>query len=150
MKLSTKARYGIRAMLELALAEEGRPVPISQISERQGIPEAYLEQLMGQLKKAGLAQSVRGASGGYMLAKAPEQTSVGEMIRALEGSLAPVACVEDEDFCSHSGSCAMHALYGRITAGINGVFDSISLRDMADDQRAMGSVCCQPRTGGAG
>ncbi|MBE5760915.1 MAG: Rrf2 family transcriptional regulator [Clostridiales bacterium] len=142
MKLSTKSRYGIRAMLELALVEGDSPIAISSIAQKQNIPEPYLEQLMGTLKKHDLVISTRGAQGGYRLSKPGEMISIGDIIRALEGSMAPVACVEDGDFCAHSGSCAMHMLYGRITRGINDVFDSITLADMADDQRSMDSRAC--------
>ncbi|MGI5900535.1 MAG: RrF2 family transcriptional regulator [Christensenellales bacterium] len=143
MKLSTKSRYGIRAMLSIALNEEERPIPISQIAEQQNIPGPYLEQLAGTLKRSGLVVSTRGALGGYRLSREPKDISIGEIIRALEGSLAPLACVEDEELCSHSGNCTEHMLYGRITRGVNDVFDSISLNDLVSDQRRLeGSAPC--------
>ena len=137
MKLSTKTQYGIRAMLELALNDSGKPLSIKQIAERQGVPEPYLEQLMGQLKKSGMVVSTRGAQGGYALAQSPEKTSVGGIIRVLEGSLAPVSCVEDDHVCQNRDRCAMHLLYGRISQGITGVLESITLGDMAADQRKL-------------
>ena len=140
MKFSTKTRYGIRAMLELALNETDKPLPIATIAERQGIPEAYLEQLMGLLKKNGLVISARGAQGGYMLAASPQQTSVASVIKALEGSLAPVTCLEDTEACSHSGNCAMHLLYGRIMQGMDEVLSSITLQDMVNDQRKIAEI----------
>ena len=143
MKLSTRSKYGISAMLALALNEDERPMPINQIAERQGIPEPYLEQLAGSLKRSGLVISTRGAMGGYTLGRPAESISIGDVIRALEGSLSLMACVEDDDVCQHTGNCSTHMLYARITGGINGVFDSITLADLVSDQRSVenGYVC---------
>ena len=90
MKLSTKGRYGLRAVVDLALHQEEEAVSLSSIAERQHISMSYLEQLIARLKKAGIVGSVRGAQGGYMLAKPAGEISVGEILRALEGSLNPV------------------------------------------------------------
>ena len=90
MKLSTKGRYGLRALIDLARYSEMEPVSISCIAERQNLSERYLEQLMSLLKKAGLIKSIRGAGGGYVLAKDAGEISVGDVLRALEGSLEPV------------------------------------------------------------
>ena len=92
MKLSTKGRYGLRALIDLAQHGGEGPVSITSIAERQEISERYLEQLMSKLKKAGIIQSIRGAQGGYVLAKELEEVSVGEVLRALEGDLNPVEC----------------------------------------------------------
>ena len=92
MKLSTKGRYGLRAMIDLARYSEEEPVSISSIAARQDISERYLEQLVGLLKKAGLVRSIRGATGGYILARSAADISVGDILRALEGSLEPVKC----------------------------------------------------------
>jgi len=148
LKLSTKTRYGIRAMLELALNESGKPLSTKQIAERQGIPEHYLEQLMGQLKKSGLVKSTRGAQGGYVLTQSPDKTSIGSIIRILEGSLAPVSCVEEDGVCSYSDKCAMHLLYGRISRGITGVLEGITLSDMVADQRKLNTtaLCAEPNS----
>lgn len=89
MKLSTKGRYGLRAMIDLARYSEEEPVSIGSIAMRQGISERYLEQLVAKMKKAGLVKSIRGASGGYVLAKDSSEISVGDILRALEGSLEP-------------------------------------------------------------
>ena len=137
MKLSTKSRYGIRAMLSIALNKSDRPIPINQIAEQQDIPGPYLEQLAGTLKRSGLVDSTRGAMGGYVLTRPPEDISIGDIIRALEGSLAPMACVDDDEVCCHSGNCAAHMLYARITEGISKVFDSITLADMVADQQSL-------------
>ena len=92
MKLSTKGRYGLRALIDLAQNGGEQPVSITSISTRQDISERYLEQLMSMLKKAGIVRSVRGAGGGYVLVKRLEDISVGDVLRALEGSLEPVDC----------------------------------------------------------
>ncbi len=92
MKLSTKGKYGLRAMIDLARYSEKEPVSIGSVAVRQGISERYLEQLVALLKKAGLVKSIRGASGGYVLEKKPSEISVGDILRALEGSLEPVKC----------------------------------------------------------
>ncbi len=140
MKLSTKTRYGIRAMLELALCESSAPLSIKTIAENQGVPEPYLEQLMSGLKKAGLVTSTRGAQGGYALAKKPCDISFGDIFRALEGSMAPVECVDDSAYCAKSADCAVHMLYGRIMRGMEEVYNSISLEDMKNDQEKLRSV----------
>ena len=92
MKLSTKGRYGLRAMIDLARYSEVEPVSINSIAARQNISERYLEQLVALLRKAGLVKSIRGATGGYILAKDAAEISVGDILRALEGSLEPVKC----------------------------------------------------------
>ena len=92
MKLSTKGRYGLRAIVDLARFSESEPVSISSISSREDISEGYLEQLMALLKKAGLVKSIRGAAGGYVLARPAGQISVGDVLRALEGKLEPAEC----------------------------------------------------------
>ena len=107
MKLSTKGRYGLRALIDLALYSETEPVSINTIAERQGLSERYLEQLMALLKKNGIVKSIRGASGGYSLAKPASEISVGDILRALEGNLEPVDCggLNPEEGCSASGTC---------------------------------------------
>ena len=95
MKISTKGRYALRLMLDLAYNHTGSFIPIKNISQRQDISDKYLEQINTQLSRAGLVKSARGAQGGYMLAKEPQEYTVGEILRLLEGNLAPVACVDD-------------------------------------------------------
>ena len=106
MKLSTRGRYGIHAMYDLARNAEYGPQSIKAIAEREGIPEAYLEQLIAPLKRAGLVISTRGAQGGYTLARAPEEITVGDVLRALEGGLNLVDCLDEEDACGKSCACA--------------------------------------------
>lgn len=137
MKLSTKGRYGVKAMFDLALNSDGGPLPLKTIAERQEISEPYLEQLISALRKAGLVTSVRGARGGYMLAHPPEEITVGEIIRTLEGPMAPVDCVvEDEPaHCSRAEYCVTRGIWEKIRDSINSVIDGITLQDMLDDYK---------------
>ncbi len=95
MKLSTKGRYGLRAFVDIAIYSEKEPVSLAEVAKRQDISISYLEQLMTKLKKANLVESVRGASGGYVLTRKPEEISVGDVLRALEGDLSPVECATE-------------------------------------------------------
>lgn len=105
MKLSTRGRYGIHAMYDLACNYKSGPQPIKAIAERQTIPEAYLEQLFAVLKREKLVNSVRGAQGGYTLSRAPEEITVGDVLRTLEGGLNLVDCLLEEDTCGKSCAC---------------------------------------------
>ena len=135
MKLSTKGRYGLKAMVDLATEyESGARLSIAQLSERQGISYAYLEQLIAVLKKAGLVTASRGAAGGYTLARAPESISVGEVLKALEGSTALVECVGTSGTdCENVCSCAARPLWLKLQKKIDDVLDSTTIRDMAED-----------------
>ncbi|MDR3086303.1 MAG: Rrf2 family transcriptional regulator [Christensenellaceae bacterium] len=130
MKLSTKGRYGVRAMYELALRFGSGPLSVKEIAGRQGVPEAYLEQLIAPLRRAGLVKSIRGAQGGYELAKPPNEISAYAVITALEGPTAPASCVLDEEQCENATNCAMHSLWQRIHDGVNDVLISITLQDL--------------------
>ena len=115
MKISTKGRYGLRALIDIAQYSEIEPVPISSISARQDISERYLEQLMALLKRAGLIKSIRGAGGGYVLAKDVSEISVGDVLRALEGNLEPVECAafHEEESCEAAGGCVTKILINK-------------------------------------
>ena len=111
MQISTKGRYALRLMLDLAVHNTGELVKIKDISARENISEKYLEQIISSLKKAGYVKSLRGAQGGYMLAREPETYTVGTILRLTEGSMKPVACLEDEpNQCSRAGRCLMKLL----------------------------------------
>lgn len=140
MKLSTKGRYGISAMFDLALHYGCGPQTVKAIAERQNVPEAYLEQLIAPLRKAGLVQSTRGAQGGYMLTRPPQEVTIGEILRASEGSIAPAQCVLDP--CENADGCVMHILWTKLYKGINGVFDGITLGDMLQDAQGCGDCRC--------
>ena len=107
MKISTKGRYALRLMLDLAMNGENNIVRIKDIAERQQISDKYLEQIISVLNKAGYVRSTRGPQGGYSLRKAPEEYTVGDILRLTEGSLAPVACVEEEGSCEREVDCAV-------------------------------------------
>ena len=141
MKLSTKGRYGVKAMFDLALNTGDTPLPLKSIAERQDISEPYLEQLISTLRKAGLVKSVRGAQGGYLLAHPAEKITVGDIIRTLEGSMAPTECViEGEPVkCDRADCCVTRVIWERIRDSINDVIDSITLQDMLDDYAKMGN-----------
>ncbi len=135
MKLSTKGRYGLKAIVDLATEYDlGGRLSIAQLSERQGISYAYLEQLIGVLRKAGLVSAGPGAPGGYTLARAPESISVGEVLKALEGTTALVDCVGTEGSdCGNVCSCAARPLWLKLQRRIDDVLDSTTIRDMAED-----------------
>lgn len=135
MKLSTKGRYGLKAMFELALHYGEGPIALKIIAESQDISEHYLEQLIAVLRKNGLATSVRGAQGGYLLNGNPKNITVGDVIRALEGDVAPSECVLDENTgkCLKEDCCVTKNVWIKIRNSINEVIDSITLQDMVDD-----------------
>lgn len=138
MKLSTKGRYGLRAVLDLAVHEDEDAVALSQIAERQGISINYLEQLIAKLKKAGIVKGIRGAQGGYMLAVPAEEISVGAILRALEGDLNPVDCAEvnkGDSICSNSDSCVTKYVWKRISDSINDAVDNIKLSELVAESK---------------
>ncbi|MGI5920515.1 MAG: RrF2 family transcriptional regulator [Syntrophomonadaceae bacterium] len=135
MKLSTKGRYGLRAMLELAQSADQGPVTTKSIAQRQNISERYLEQLLIPLKTAGLVKSIRGSQGGYILGKSPDQIKVGDIIRILEGPIAPVECVNEvnpED-CNRADYCVTRVIWSQVRDAIAGVLDSYSLADLTEE-----------------
>lgn len=142
MKISTKGRYGLRAMLDLALNDDGREaVCVQSISERQNISESYLEQLVRKLRKAGLIVSVRGAGGGYRLAKPAEEISVGDVLRACEGSIKAVSCVSADDSagCTQAEQCVTRIVWERVNDAIEGAVDTIFLDQLVEASRARDS-----------
>lgn len=133
MRISTKGRYALRLMLDLALNDTGEPVRIKEISERQGISNKYLEQIISSLTKAGFVRSLRGPQGGYRLTKRPDQYTVGMILRLMEGSLAPVACLDDEEnLCEREDNCVTLILWKKLDAAIKGVVDTVTLGDMVE------------------
>jgi Rrf2 family protein len=132
MKLSTKGRYGLKAMFDLALYYKDEPIALSSIAERRNISLSYLEQLISQLRKAGVVKSVRGAQGGYILNGTPATITVGQVLRALE-QLAPVDCVTDDYDCDSSEFCVTRVIYQKILDSILDTVDNITLQDMLDD-----------------
>lgn len=133
MKLSTKGKYGLYAMFYLAQHKGSGPQPLKAVAEI-GVPEDYLEQLLGNLRRAGLVTTVRGAQGGYQLAKAPEDITVGDIIDATEGPLSISECISDEGCCHRSGECRTRRVWEYLSNSINGLLQSISLRDMLEQE----------------
>ncbi len=130
MKISTKGRYALRLMLDLALHNTGEPVSLKDIAVRQGVSDKYLEQIISALNKAKFVKSIRGAQGGYILTKEPEEYTVGMILRLMEGSLAPVACVEDDSSCEMLDSCATKIVWQKINEAVNDVVDHMTLADL--------------------
>ena len=132
MKLSTRTRYGIRAILELAQNNSKRPLQLRIIAQHQDISVKYLEQLMSILRSAGFVRSMRGAKGGYMLAKAPNQVKLSDVFDCLEGHVTTVECVEDENYCARSADCVARQVWAQVQEAIKDVLQSITLQDLVD------------------
>lgn len=131
----------MRAMLELALNSGKGPVPLRDLASRQEISAKYLEQLLIPLKGAGLVKSVRGARGGYMLARDSEHISLYDIVRSLEGPLAPVECVQDPQYCDRVGGCTVHLVWGEMGAMLVDFLSNMSLAEMVNRQREKDRVC---------
>lgn len=129
MILSTKGRYGLKAVFELSLSYGDGPVPLKKISEKYDISENYLEQLFGKLKRAGYIKTTRGAQGGYSLANEPKDITVGMILRTLEGEITASDCINKE-ICSRESICATRVIWEKIEKSINDVIDNITLLDM--------------------
>ncbi len=132
MKLSTRTRYGIRAVIELAQHQEKRPLQLKLIAERQGISIKYLEQLMSLLRSSGFIRSVRGSRGGYALAKPPENIKLSEIFRCLEGSVATAECTENKDYCERAADCVAREVWVQVEEAIQNVLNSITLADLVE------------------
>ncbi len=135
MKMSTRGRYGIRALYELALHYGEGPVLIKDIAKRQGISQNYLEQIVLVLKAAGIIKSLRGAKGGITLARPPHQISLIEAIQTLEGSVAPVECVDNAEACPRANFCASRDIWVEMKQAINQVLVSKTLQDLVDQHK---------------
>jgi len=133
MKISTKGRYALRLMLDLALNNTGECITIKSIAARQDISEKYLEQIISLLNHAGFVKSVRGAQGGYKLMKNPTEYTIGMILRLTEGNLAPVDCVEDQtNDCKRSEDCVTREVWVEIYEAIKSVVDRITLQDLVE------------------
>jgi Rrf2 family protein len=131
MKISTKGRYALRLMLDLAMQDSNEYIPLKQIGERQSISIKYLEQIINILVRAGYVKGVRGSKGGYKLAGSPEDYTVGMVLRLTEGSLAPVSCVEDEvNTCPRSNECMTLPVWQKLNQAVSNVIDNITLADI--------------------
>jgi len=132
MRLSAKVEYGVRALVILALEFKGGPVPIREIARRENISYQFLEQIFLPLRRAGLIKSVRGAKGGYMLASHPQEIRVGDILRILEGPIAPVECVawDSSHKCEHTDSCLTKGLWEKLRDRMSEVLDETTLADV--------------------
>jgi len=135
MKLSTRTRYGMRAIIELAQHEAKRPLQLKVIAERQDISVKYLEQLMSLLRSAGFVRSVRGSKGGYVLARPADQIKLDEVFRCLEGPVTTAECTEDESYCERSSDCAARQVWIRVENAIREVLGSIKLSDLVQQSK---------------
>lgn len=136
MRISTKGRYAVRVMLDLAGNDTGEYIKVKQIAERQGLSEKYLEQIIAILNKAGFVKSVRGAQGGYKIAKDPKNYTIGMILRLTEGSLSPVACLDDEtNACERCDTCETLEIWKDLNDAINGVVDHVTIADLLMKQQ---------------
>jgi len=141
MKLSTKSRYGVRALFDIAFHSEGLPTSIKEISRRQGITPRYLEQIFQKLKRAGIVKSVRGPKGGYYLSRKPEEIAVSEIIRAMGESIEPIFCVrplKGRKRCRRESKCPAQVVWGEAGRRLVDYLNSVSLAGMCQTAQEMG------------
>lgn len=139
MTISTKGRYALRIMMDLA-NHEGETIKLKDIAARQDISEKYMEQIIAVLNKAGYVRSTRGAQGGYQLVRAPKEYTVGMILRLTEGSLAPVECLAENALpCEREGKCATVEVYKKIYEVVNNVIDNFTVQDLLDIEHEKGS-----------
>lgn len=137
MKLSTRTRYGLRAMVELASHETKRPIMVRKIAEKQQISKKYLDIIFTTLKLAGLVRAVRGATGGFLLTRPAEEIRISEIVSALEGTLSPVECCATPDVCERAVQCAARALWTDLESAITNALAGLTLADLVNRQRAL-------------
>ncbi len=135
MKLSTRSRYGTRALIDIALNTKDRPVLLKDVARRQQISTMYLEHLITPLIAAGMVRSTRGARGGVWLARRPEDIKLSEIMKLLEGSMAPVECVDDPSYCERSESCVTREVWTELKNAMTGVLESKTLKHLVDETR---------------
>ena len=137
MKISTKGRYALRLMLDIASNDPGTPIRLKDVAKRQGISEKYLEQIISILNKAGFVRSVRGPQGGYSLSRTPADYTVGMILRLTEGSLCPVDCAAEENgSCDREDICVTRMLWKKLDDAISSVVDHVSLEELLSWQNA--------------
>ena len=144
MKISTKSRYALHLMLAMAMQEPGVNVSVKSVAEEHGVSEKYLEQIIPLLVRGGLVKSVRGARGGYHLVNSPEDYTIGLILRTVEGSIAPVSCLDDEvNQCAKCKECVTLDLWAQVDRAISNVVDHVTLADLVDKQRRIENRCRQ-------
>ncbi|MFV0466397.1 MAG: RrF2 family transcriptional regulator [Lachnospiraceae bacterium] len=140
MKISTKGRYALRLMLDIAMNDAVEPVRLKDTAERQSISVKYLEQIISQLVKSGYVRSIRGPQGGYKLARDPQEYTVGMILRRVEGNMAPVSCLEDEkNECDRQSECVTVRIWQELDDAIRGVLDKYTLADLVRWQEELGN-----------
>ena len=147
MKISTKGRYSVTALYELALRYGEGPVSLKSVAQSQGLSENYLEQLMVPLRREGLVKSIRGAQGGYMLARAPEEITIGAIITTVEGPIAVVDCLladaeAEEQLCDKACACVTRGIWEKVCNSISGVLNNITLRTLLENDEGREHVGC--------
>lgn len=141
MKISTKGRYAIRLLLDIAMNDEAEPVRLKETAERQNISMKYLEQIISSLVKGGFVKSIRGPQGGYRLMKQPREYTVGMILRQVEGSMAPVACLDDEiNTCERQAACVSLRIWVELNDAINSVLEKYTLADLIEWSREQGNT----------
>lgn len=135
MWVSTRAQYGMRALVEIALSDA--PTSLKVVAERQNISQHYLEQIVAVLRRAGIVESVRGAYGGYRLARPVDQITALEVVELMEGSLAPVACIEDESACERTGHCSTESLWNRVDEAVRKVLGATTLAHLVAERQLL-------------
>jgi Rrf2 family transcriptional regulator, iron-sulfur cluster assembly transcription factor len=130
LRLSTKGQYGVRAMFEIAKGYKKGPITIKEISKRQDVSVAYLEQILNTLRKAGIITSVKGPGGGYVLGRDPDNISIGAILRELEGPVAITSCLDPKEGCMRVDGCVTHLLWKALGENIEAFLDNMSLRDL--------------------
>lgn len=145
MRLSTKGRYGLRAVVDLAVNSANEAVSIASIAARQDLSESYLEQLIARLRKAGIVNSIRGSGGGYVLARPADKITVGQILRALEGELSVVECPDNQD-CDKYDTCVTKYVWKRINDSINNVVDTMTLEEVIHNSCQENAVIQVPKT----
>ncbi|MHC4552104.1 MAG: RrF2 family transcriptional regulator [Planctomycetota bacterium] len=136
MKLSSRTRYGMRAILELALEYGNAPLQIKTIADREDISNKYLEQLIAMLKAAGLVRSIRGPRGGYLLAKPPAEIQLKEVFVTLEGPMVPAECLDHPEFCPRCMDCVTRDIWQELQNAIDGVLESVTLADLVEKTKS--------------
>ena len=142
MRISTKGRYALRLMLDLAENNTGEPVRLKDVAKRQGISDKYLEQIISVLNKAGYVKSVRGPMGGYILSMEPSEYTAGMILRLTEGSLSPVECAEEQGICEREDACATQILWKKISDAVSDVVDHVTLEDLLEWQESSRDNYC--------
>jgi Rrf2 family protein len=140
MKLSTRTRYGTRALLELALRQGESPVFLKDIAAKQRISLPYLEHLVTPLIAGGIIRSTKGPRGGVTLTRKPEDIKLSEITQLLEGSVTPVECVDHPDVCDRSGTCVTREVWGKLKSAVDGVLESTTLQDLVERQQQKGNT----------